>query len=160
MDVRDAILTAVVILNLILGTFILAQKNRGISNRWYATAVFFATCWGLSILVFRLTSSLVAAQIWMQLAYIFALLIGEMLFFFSFSFPTNAGLSRRYRFIWHFLSGALIIGILTPAFFIRGIFPVSGRYEVSLAVPGKMLFGTLFSFYFFGAIGVLWYYFR
>ncbi len=160
MDVRDAILTAVVVLNLILGILILAQKNRGISSRWYAAAVFFATCWVLSILGFRLASSAVTARLWMQLAYIFALLIGEMLFFFSFSFPAEVGLQKRYRLVWHFLTGALIVGILIPPFFVKEVFSALSGYEVLLAIPGKILFGTFFSFYFFGAVGVLWYYFR
>lgn len=160
MDVRDAILATVVVLNLILGILILAQKHRSVSSRWYAAAVFFATCWGLSILGFRLASSVVAAQLWMRLAYISALLIGEMLFLFSFSFPTGAGLPRQYRFVWHLLSGTLIIGILTPSFFVKEVFSAPARYEVLLAVPGKISFGALFSFYFFGAMGVLWHYFR
>lgn len=158
MDARDVILIIVGILSLVLGGVILRQNSS--ASRWYAAAVTFAAFWAFFIFAFRTTSSLELAKVWMKLSYVSALLIGEMLFIFSFAFPERPSLPFWFRLPIHLVTATVIAFLLGSSFLVSDVILLPNGKEVLLFAQGKVVFGSFFIFFFLGALGVLFFNYR
>lgn len=155
-DLPNVLLAVTAAVNAGLIAFIYTRNRASVVNVLFALFVFFLAAWAVSILGFRLTSSDSLALVLLKLSYISALLIALCFYGFSVAFPDGERFLGGHVRVLVLGAAVLAVAILLPSFLTKEVVHHPWGREVTLGVPGYVLFAATFLFLFLGGQIRLW----
>lgn len=145
MDIQNALLITVTIINIGWGLLIFSQGKEKKQNTIFSLVVFSVVLWSISMIGYR--SSLYYVLPWCRLLYVAAILIPLAFLFFNFLFPeTNKRINKYFSLLASLPAAILIILTLVSDYIIADAYRRPGQ-------ENKIVFGSLYIFYVIYIIG-------
>jgi len=147
MDIINALLISTLLVNILLGVF-LVKANRGSKiNISYGLVTLAIIGWTASMLLYR-NSSESTATIYTVLLYVLATFTASSFLFFTLIFPSEEQLSRLKTFSI-FLGNIVIVGLtLIPGYVIEGTYVEPGQENTIIFGPFYLFYAAYILIYF------------
>ena len=155
-DIPNAFLVIIFLLNTGLAFFTYSQNRKNSVQISFALFSLFVGLWGISIFFYRQIDDGIAALYYMKAAYLSALGIAASFYYFSIVFPENISLSRAQKLFLAIPTLLLFLALLVPNFLTKGTITHSWGKETILGIGEYLLFFLYFVTFFMGGLIRQW----